>query len=65
MIPYAEQRPETVPVAVWVEYVKLMTAAGYGRLTPPGVARLDAIYAVAPEILAAGRDLDLGPRYTA
>ncbi len=65
MIPYAEHRPETVPVAVWVEYVKLMTAAGYGKLTPPGVARLDSIYAASPEILVAGRYLEFGPRCVA
>ncbi len=61
LVPFAEYRPETVSVDTWVEYVRLMTAAGYGQLTPPGVARLDAIYDQAPEIIAAGRDLDFAP----
>lgn len=62
MIPFDEHRPKTVTEAVWVEYVRLMTAAGYGQVTPRGVARLDAIYAESPEILVAGRDLDFSPR---
>ena len=44
MIPFAEHRPETVSEAVWVEYVRLMTAATYGKVTPPGFARLTEIY---------------------
>lgn len=62
MIPFAEHRPTSVDEATWTEYVRLMTAAGLGRLTPPGVARLDEIYDQAPEILAAGRDIDFRPR---
>ena len=62
MIPYAEHRPETVPVALWVEYVALMTAAAYGKVRPSGFARLTEIYDQAPEIVAAGRDLDFGQR---
>ena len=62
MIPFAEHRPETVSEAVWVEYVRLMTAATYGKVTPPGFARLTEIYDQAPEIVAAGRDLDFGQR---
>ena len=63
MIPFAEHRPETVSEAVWVEYVGLMTAAGYGKVTPPGFARINEIYAQAPEIRDAGRDLDFSPRW--
>jgi len=62
VIPFAEHRPASVYESTWLEYVRLMTAASYGKLTPPGVARLDEIYAAAPEILAAGRDIDFGPR---
>ena len=40
MIAFAEHRPETVSGTRWTEYVRLMTAATYGRLTAPGVARL-------------------------
>ncbi|WP_034090451.1 hypothetical protein [Streptacidiphilus albus] len=61
MIPFAEHRPASVSESTWVEYVRLMTAASYGRITPPGVAQLDAIYAQAPEILDAGRELEFGP----
>ncbi len=62
MIPFAEHRPETVTETVWVEYVQLMTAATYGKVTPTGFARLNEIYAATPEIVAAGRDLEFGPR---
>ena len=62
MIPFAEHRPETVPVAVWVEYVQLMSAATYGKVRPPGFARVNEIYALVPEIRDAGRDLEFGQR---
>ena len=62
MIPFAEHRPETVSETVWVEYVQLMTAATYGKVTPPGFARINEIYAQVPEIRAAGRGLEFGPR---
>jgi hypothetical protein len=62
MIPFAEHRPETVPVDVWTEYVDLMTAAGYGKARPAGFARMNEIYAQAPEIRDAGRGIDFSPR---
>ncbi len=62
IVPFAEHRPETVPTATWVEYVDLMSTSARGRLTSAGLARLDAIYAEAPEILDAGRGLDFSPR---
>ena len=62
MIPFAEHRPETVSETMWVEYVQLMTSAGYGKVTPTGFARINEIYAQVPEIRDAGRDLDFGPR---
>ena len=62
IVPFAEHRPETVPVAVWVEYVRLMAVAGQGKLSPQGVTQLDAIYARSPEIVDAGRGLDFTPR---
>ncbi len=62
IVPFAEHRPETVPVATWVEYVRLMALAGQGKLSPQGVTQLDAIYDRSPEIVAAGRSLDFTPR---
>ncbi len=64
MIAFAEHRPPSVDGTTWTEYVRLMTAAGYGKVTPSGVARLNEIYDQVPEILAVGRDIDFGPRCT-
>jgi hypothetical protein len=62
ILPLDEQRPETVSPLLWAEYVEIMSAAPYGKVTPAGAARLQEIYEVEPQILAAGRDLDFTPR---
>ena len=62
IVPFAEHRPETVPVATWVEYVALMSASARGRLTQAGLTRLDEICTQFPEIFGAVRGLDFSPR---
>jgi hypothetical protein len=62
ILPLDAHRPEKVSPLLWAEYVEIMSAAPYGKVTPAGAARLEVIYSQAPEILAAGRDLDFTPR---
>ena len=62
IVPFDEYRPKEVSELLWAEYVELMSAAPYGKVTPKGAERLLEIYEQAPEILAAGRDLDFTPR---
>ena len=62
ILPLDEHRPEKVSPLLWAEYVEIMSAAPYGKVTPASAARLEVIYSQAPEILGAGRDLDFTPR---